>query len=137
MSKHQVEIEVRWGDMDAYGHVNNTLFFRYFETARLRYFEDLLKNNDIAMPTVVLAEMSCRFLQPLVYPATIVVGCRVSRLGSSSFDLKSDIYEGDNLCASSKATLVWVNPKTHRPEQIPANIRQVISHYENLAVEDL
>lgn len=135
MNKHQTQIEIRWGDMDAYGHVNNTLFFRYFETARLHYFENLLQNNDIAMPTIVLAEMNCRFLRPLVYPATITVSCCVSKLGGSSFDLESHIYKDDKLCASSKATMVWVNPKTHRPEEIPSNIRQVISEHEQLSVD--
>ncbi len=61
MFKHQMQIDIRWGDMDAYGHVNNTIFFRYFEMARFCYFEALGLDDKGMMPTVVLAKIQCQF----------------------------------------------------------------------------
>ena len=67
---HVFSCAVRWGDMDAYGHVNHTQFLRYLESARVALFEELC---GAALPTLVVAEVRCRYLAELRYPATITV----------------------------------------------------------------
>eukprot|EP00039_Didymoeca_costata_P001614 m.53749 g.53749 ORF g.53749 m.53749 type:complete len:192 (+) comp10882_c0_seq1:194-769(+) len=72
---YKLEIKVRWGDMDAYGHVNNAMYFKYFETARTESFADIPIKDDNDM--IILAETFARFRLPLEYPDTVIVGARV------------------------------------------------------------
>ncbi len=79
-----VATELRWGDMDAFGHVNNTLFLRYFEMARVAHFEAI----DFQHPRGVgpiLGSVSCRYIRPLVYPDRIRVGARVTQVSEDRF----------------------------------------------------
>ncbi len=82
--------KVTWGEMDAFNHVNNTVYFRYFENVRIQHFEQLkfmeyMKRDGIGP---ILAETSCRFKAPLTYPDTIHVGLQVAELESSQFTHK-------------------------------------------------
>ena len=82
-----VEIPVAWGDMDAMGHVNNAVYFRYFETARIDCFAGLglgsIEQSDGVGP--ILHSASCRFRIPLTHPDTVVVGARVGDIGEDRF----------------------------------------------------
>lgn len=79
--------QVQWGEMDAFGHVNNAVYFRYFESARIRYFADIgyldLKQSAGIGP--ILHSTQCRFRLPLTYPDEITVGVRVSELQPDRF----------------------------------------------------
>lgn len=84
-----VSIPVAWGEMDALGHVNNIFYFRYFETARMRYLEqagliDLMKQIGIGP---ILAKTSCTYRVPIYYPDTLSVGARVSTIGNTHFTM--------------------------------------------------
>ncbi|KAA1416484.1 acyl-CoA thioesterase [Nocardioides humilatus] len=82
----QIEIPVAWGDMDAMGHVNNTVYFRYFETARIRCFEELAEGaGDSEGVGPIVHSASCRFRIPLTYPDTVTVGARIG-------DIQADRY---------------------------------------------
>ena len=77
----QLEIPVAWGDMDAFGHVNNTVYLRWFESARIAFFERI--DIDATRPEKVgpiLASTTCDYLTPVAYPATVVVGARAQRV---------------------------------------------------------
>lgn len=73
---------IAWGDMDAHGHVNNVVYYRYMENARIAYYERIGKYALEARTGVsfVLAASSCRYRAPLAYPGTVLVGARVSRI---------------------------------------------------------
>ena len=76
---------VRWGDLDALNHVNNTLYFRYLEETRIRLFERV----GIVLPSarvMVLAHASLDFLKPMLYPATAIVIMKLARVGRSSME---------------------------------------------------
>jgi len=80
-------IPVSWGDMDAFGHVNNTRFIRWFETARIAHFARVgitTTRPDGIAP--ILAHVSCDFLAPVDFPAEILAGARVTRIGTTSFE---------------------------------------------------
>ncbi len=81
-----ISIPVKWGEMDAFGHVNNTTFFRYFEDARIKYLSEsgLIETMAKLNMGPILAHTSCRYLKPLVYPDTIKVGTRMKSCGMSS-----------------------------------------------------
>jgi acyl-CoA thioester hydrolase len=87
-------IPVRWGDQDAQNHVNNTLYFRYFEEARVQLFQ----SAGISLPETragILAHASCDFLKPLTYPATVVVTQVLTRVGRSSMTVDTLIERED------------------------------------------
>lgn len=76
-----------WGEMDAFGHVNNVVYFRYFESARIAFFEavEYLELMSATGVGPILAETSCRFRLPLVYPDTVTVGARAGECSSDGF----------------------------------------------------
>lgn len=116
---------VRWGDMDALGHVNNARFFTYCESARIRYFEALeiegLAGRASPGPAVVTA--TCNFLRQVHYPATVEVGVRVSAIGRSSFTLDYLILRGDEVVADGSSVVVWVDYDAGRSIPLPAALR--------------
>jgi acyl-CoA thioester hydrolase len=85
-----VEIPVAWGDMDAMGHVNNTVYFRYFETARIACFGELgleaIEQSDGVGP--ILHSASCRFRIPLTHPDTVTVGAQVGDIEDDRFVMR-------------------------------------------------
>lgn len=89
-----IEFPVHWGEMDAFQHINNVIYFRYFESARLAYFEstsvmDRMRKDSIGP---ILAETTCQYRKPLTYPDRIRVGCRVEELHSHGFLQRYGIF---------------------------------------------
>jgi len=84
-----IQIPVAWGEMDAFQHVNNVVYFRYFESARIAYFDRLNTGQVLDECGVgpILAETRCRFRLPLTYPDTVTVGARVTAAGSDRFSM--------------------------------------------------
>jgi len=82
-----LEIPVAWGDMDAFGHVNNAVYFRWFESARIAYFERIGLNERMKRERVgpILARTSCDYEKPLAFPDTVRASASVVKLGTTSF----------------------------------------------------
>ncbi|KAA3645126.1 MAG: acyl-CoA thioesterase [Proteobacteria bacterium] len=121
----QVTLPVQWGDMDAFNHVNNTMYFRYFETARLAYFDalELLKNMRQDQIGPILAETSCRFKRPLNYPDTIRVGAAVNEQHEYGFLMRYGIYSESQktVCSEGSGRIVLLDYKTGKkikPSQV-------------------
>ena len=91
----ETRIDVRWGDIDALRHINNVAYFRYFEEARVHLFS-ALGLGVVGDRTCVLAHASCDFLKPLMYPARVVVGMKLLRIGRTSLELDCWIADADN-----------------------------------------
>lgn len=110
---------VRWGDLDAQNHVNNTLYFRYIEEARVQLFA----HAGIAVPSskvAVLARASCDFLKPLVYPSTVVISLVLLRLGRSSMEMETLIErEGEPDVLYAKGAYVVVGADATTGKSLP------------------
>ena len=92
----QVRFAVHWGEMDAMNHVNNVRFFRWFETARIALFQQLgIEADPAAGIAPILASTSCDYLKPVVWPADITVGIKVTRIGRTSFACEYGVFVGD------------------------------------------
>ena len=117
------EVAVAWGEMDAFQHVNNTHFFRYFETARVKYFEELrildYMNNYAKGP--ILAATDARFLAPVKYPDTLSVGIRSKKMEGGRITQEYAIWshETSQLVAKGESLLVFFDYKENRPCAIP------------------
>ena len=86
----RIQIPVAWGEMDAFQHINNVVYFRYFESARIAYFDAIVMMNVMETTGVgpILAETQCRFRIPLTFPDTVMVGVRVSALAPQGFTME-------------------------------------------------
>ena len=114
-------LTVRWGDMDAIGHVNNTNYFRYMEQARIEWVYAQVHGGQPyaggAWPVIVNA--SCDFLVPLVYPADIVVTMYLGNPGRTSAGSFYEIHSDGRKVATGAAKLVWIDMASGRPVPMP------------------
>lgn len=123
-------IPVRWGDMDYYGHVNNTVYFRYFEQARVEWLEgDGYTVSPEADAGAVIINACCTFMVPVTYPATVVVHLYAGEPGRSSVMTWYELYvEGDDrLYAEGSAKVVWMDPRTGKSVPLPDALRAKVS----------
>lgn len=125
-----VSFPVHWNEMDAYGHVNNTRYFVWFETARIALFDSLgLTDGWEGQIRPVVASTTCDYLQPVHYPAQAVVKVWLSRIGRSSFTTNYAVsLEGapDTIVAKGSAVVVLTNLATQRSTPMPADLRQAL-----------
>jgi len=118
---------MRWGDMDAMGHVNNTTYFRYMEQARIGWFDALVPEAGAWKQTgIVIANASCNYKRPLVYPGTVEVGVFVGAPGGSSVATYYELHvAGDrHLYADGAAMVVFIDMARQKPQRIPEAIRE-------------
>ena len=87
------EINTRWRDLDAFGHVNNATFATYVEDARISMFERWNLSQTMGKRSVIAASLKLDFKQQLSHPSYIIVGQRISRIGTTSFDIQAVIYK--------------------------------------------
>lgn len=122
-------ITMRWGDMDAVGHLNNTYYFRYMEQIRVEWLEDAGFPIDPTGIGPVLGQTSCRYQRELTYPATVAITIEVEKVGRSSLKLRHHFYRQDDpatVYAVGEATLVWVDYQAGKTVSIPEPIRTLL-----------
>ncbi|WP_296057167.1 thioesterase family protein [uncultured Amphritea sp.] len=127
---HQCEIAVRWGDMDAYGHVNNALYMRYLEEARVQFLASIGADMRGNGTDPVIINVGCTFLRPVSYPATVIIKSYVGEIGRSSFMVWYEVSTTDNpdqLCSEGYSKVVWMDHQTGRSVPLPEMIRNAIS----------
>ena len=124
---HVFSCAVRWGDMDAYGHVNHALFWRYLESARIALFEEAYGEADL--PMLVVAEARCRYLAELRYPATVEVHSALQDVRGSSLVVDAELREGERLCAAAQVQLVCFDPVRRSPTRLPPHFLAAIQDY--------
>lgn len=124
---HELSIPVRWGDMDALGHVNNIIYFQYFESTRLNWFETL-GNEPLGTGEdgTVIVDNHAEYIHPILYPATLLVRMGVHSLGRSSFISTYTISIGEKLMTRGSAKVVWIDNQTMKSKPVPEVIRQRI-----------
>ncbi len=123
---HRERIAIRWGDMDAMGHVNNTVYFRYMEQARISWFETLVPQGEAwGEIGIVIVNASCNFRRPLNYPGTVEVRVFEGAPGGSSVPTFYELVLAGETYADGAATVVFVGPD-QRPLRIPDRIRTLM-----------
>ena len=131
------EQKVAWGDMDAFGHVNNAVYYRYIESARICYFEELnIFQQDIY---TVVASSQCQYLRPLFYPDQLKIGARVEEMRSSAIRMSYILWSGQqqNIAARGEAVIVCVDKLNLQKIPMPENIRQNIKEIEGRVQHDI
>lgn len=120
------EIEVRFRDLDALGHVNNAVFLTYLESARLAYWLQVTGRRDLANMDVILARAEVDFRSPVSYGERLAVGVRCASVRRSSLVLEQAIAAaaGERLVAEARKVLVHYDYAAGRPVPIPETLRQ-------------
>jgi acyl-CoA thioester hydrolase len=129
-----VRQDVVWGEMDSYQHVNNVVYFRYFENARLEYVARLDWFNFEKETGIgpILAATQARFRRPLTYPDTIAIGARVQDLGEDRLFLEHRIVSKAQreIVTEGQGTLVTYHYAQQQKVPVPAELRRRISQLE-------
>lgn len=123
---HVCRMPIRWGDMDAYGHVNNTVYFRYMEQARVEWIEamGIIVRPGGTGPVIINA--SCTFLKPMNYPGMVEVRTYAGHPGRSSVQTHVEMLIEDELFAEGAAKIVWMDTQTGKSAAIPDTVRAVL-----------
>jgi acyl-CoA thioester hydrolase len=114
---------VRWGDMDAFNHVNNTIYFRFMEQCRIEWFAKIggfVEGSDI-VPMLVGAD--CRFIRAIAHPATVRVTIAVGDIGAKVVQTLHELWVGDALCAVGDCKIVWISRVANKTVALPEEIR--------------
>lgn len=132
---HVAPITVRWRDLDAFNHVNNSSYLTYLEEARLQWLSHApgARDHDKAQPVMVASQLNYR--RPITWPAQLKVELSCERLGNSSLTLAHRIIDADHpdqLYCDGNVTMVWVNPASGAPVPLPAVIRSAAQGNEIL-----
>lgn len=122
-------IPVRWGDMDAEGHVNNTGYFRFMEETRMRWVSGMDIPTVPPHPVIVLLNAACHYARPLDYPATVSVSLHIGRVGRTSVQTHYLLrhVEAAAVCGEGYATLVWYDMMQRKAVPLPERIRAACS----------
>jgi acyl-CoA thioester hydrolase len=138
--RHVTPLPVQWGDMDMLGHVNNVIFFRYAESGRIAYFDQLLGNDpDIwGGEGPILAEIQCGFIRQLRYPARLDVATRTLKIGGRSLTLECAMFvQGEDApVATSRAVVVWFDYRQQKAVPVPERLRATLRTFEAVPPEE-
>jgi len=134
-----VDLNIEWGDMDALQHVNNIEYFKYFQVARIAYFEKI--NSDSVFGetpiSLILASTQCKFIYPLAYPDSVSVGVRVDTMADQYFTMKYAVVsqKHQRLAAIGDAKVVMFDYVNNKKASIPSEIRKTIIDLEKTVDE--
>ncbi|WP_428385681.1 acyl-CoA thioesterase [Nevskia ramosa] len=136
--RHRLPLDVRWGDVDMLGHVNNAKYFTYDESSRIAYFEPFGADDPRMWKDygLILASIGADFIQQVHYPAQLTVGTRVTKIGRSSMNTLSGLFVGDQLMAAVRGVLVWFDYVNQKAMPVPEHIRAAIRAREAVAPEE-
>ena len=134
-----VDINIEWGDMDALQHVNNIEYFKYFQVARIAYFEKIDSESVMGETRIssILASTQCKFIYPLAYPDSISVGVRVDSMSDQYFTMKYAVvsHKHQRLAAIGDAKVVMFDYANNKKASIPSEIRKTIINLEKTVDE--
>lgn len=126
---HEMRIPIRWGDMDAMGHVNNTIYFRYMEIVRVDWLDSLKAAPNPQGQGPVIVNAFCNFYRQLEYPGEVLTRHYVSNPGRTSFDTWITMARADDpqtLYAAGGATTVWMDFPAQKSTPLPDWLRSIV-----------
>jgi len=139
--RHRTRLEVRFRDIDAFGHVNNAAFVTYLEQARIRYLVDNLQVETPQHLPLILASLQVDFRAPILFGQEVEIGTRVDWIGNTSFSLSHRMtagtgpQAGDRLAAEAATVLVAYDYATEQPIRVPDPWRVAFAAYEGRSLK--
>jgi acyl-CoA thioester hydrolase len=136
-----ISLVVEWGDQDGFAHVNNTVYLKWCETARVVYLEqvEMWQMIRAAGKGPILAALSCNYLHPVTFPDTVQIGTRVTKIGNSSFRMDHAVVslKQNEVVADSSTVLVFLEYQDSRPLPVPDSIREAMARLEGRPLSQL
>lgn len=134
---YEIDLEVAFRDIDAMGHVNNAVFFAYFETVRIKYLGDIMEKSGLLgtelldLP-LILVEASCTYKSPALLTERLYIGTGISRFGTKSFDMLYRVQGQDGrLVAYGRTVQVMYDYITRSAFQIPDSLRAYVADFQH------
>ncbi len=122
--RHWCRDIIRFADLDAGGHVNNTAFATFFETGRVNFFADARGRGRAAHEPVLAVRLTFELRSELFYPGEVDIATKLTRLGNSSLTLNQGLFEAGQCAATAECVMVVVDPVGRKPKRIPDALRQ-------------
>ncbi|MHA7878687.1 MAG: acyl-CoA thioesterase [Saccharospirillum sp.] len=130
-----IEFDLRWGEMDAFNHINNVAYFRYFECARIAYFERTQIMVEMRQKKIgpILAETQCQYRRPLTYPDRILVGAVIDELHSYGFRQSYGIYSTgqDTIATTGSGRIVLLDYKTQQKVPVSEPLVDEVNRFQD------
>jgi acyl-CoA thioester hydrolase len=127
---YEMLIPIRWGDMDAMNHLNNTSYFRYLETCRIDWMQSIACKPDAQGEGPVIVNAFCNFYKQLEYPGQVLMKMYVSDPGRTTFETWGTMERLDQpgvIYAAGGATTIWVDFPNQKAKTLPDWMRQIVS----------
>jgi len=129
-----IGLPIQWGDMDAFNHVNNVVYFRWLESSRIKYLEeagmrDLMTAHQLGP---ILAAVDCSYKRQLEYPGSVTIGARVTKLGRTSLTVAHRIVndQTSEIAAEGESVIVIFDFENQRPVRMPKDVKESVFDYQ-------
>ena len=132
---YEIALEVAFRDIDAMGHVNNAVFFAYFETVRIKYLGEVMRGGVLGTELLdlplILVNASCTYKSPALLTEVLHIGTGISRFGTKSFDMLYQVQgEDGRVVAYGKTVQVMYDYITRQAFPIPDDVRRFVADYQ-------
>ena len=137
--RHVMPAQIRFSDVDQFGHVNNSVYFQLYDLAKTTYFKDVLGMSDWGDVVVVVANINANFLMPVFFSDSIEIETATVQLGYKSFTLlqQAKVKGSNEVKCECRTTLVMYDLLTKEPTPIPEHYKNSICQYEGKTLEEL
>jgi len=134
--RHRTRVEVRFRDIDAFGHVNNAVTSTYVEQARVRYLHDVLAVDPVGLMPLILATITVDYVSPILFRDSVEIGSRVDWIGASSIAMSHGLWADDGReLARASSVLVTYDYDQARPMPVPNDWRAALATHEGHSLE--
>jgi len=134
---HLVPQSTRWRDEDRLGHINNSMYFTYEESARIAYLDRVFdRSGSWTSGSIIVAHIECDFVAQLHHPTDFEMGFRIASLGGSSMTSEGALFVGDEVAAVTSSVIVWFDYEADRSIRIPDQARAAIRAFERRTPEE-
>ena len=135
--RYVYRLQVRFGDLDALGHVNHAKYLTYVEQARTMYALEVLGVDVPDALRFVIATLRCDFLAPLAFAEIVDIGWRLTRLGRSSLHFEYELVAGGRAVGRGDTVVVWADPRAGRAIPLPDELRRRAAEFDGLELLEL
>lgn len=136
--RHQIPAQLRFSDVDRFGHVNNSVYFSLFDMSKEKYFMDVVGHDAFQRICIVVANVNANFLAPIYFPDEIAIQTAIVHLGNKSFTLHQRVINTrtKDVKCDCRTVMVCVDMKDKVPVSMPENFRNNIEAYEGCSLSD-
>lgn len=137
--RHTLPVQIRFNDVDQYGHMNNSSYFSLYDLAKTSYMRDVFGNKDWHHMGIVVANINADFLAPVFFSDDLIIETTVIHLGHKSFTLLQRAVNKASgvLKCQCRTVMVGYDVATKEPVELPADFKQAVCDYEGKSLEEL